>query len=307
MTGSTDKMPTPGELLQIRPGLQSVLAPNASPMTFWGTNTFIIGEQDVVVIDPGPDNKEHLRNLLTALSGRTVHHILITHSHLDHSGLVGALRDATNAPVLGFGNSRAGRSEVMERLIHAGMVEGGEGVDHDFQPDHCLEDGSSIEGSWGRITAIHTPGHMANHMCFHWQDAIFTGDHVMGWASSLISPPDGDLTQFMESCRRLSQIDCSIYYPAHGAQITDPAKRLVWLIRHRQEREMQILEKLLARAMTIPALTESLYSDVPEHLQRVAQRNVFSHLIDLVQRGKIQAVPEINLDAKYHFIEGSGG
>ncbi len=272
-------------------------------MTGWGTNTYIIGDREVVIIDPGPDDTAHLAAILSALKGRHVSRILVTHSHIDHSGLASTLSGATSAPIAAFGDSRAGRSEVMSDLIARGLATGGEGVDHAFTPDQTLADGQIIDGSWGRVTAIHTPGHMANHMCFHWNEIIFTGDHVMGWASSVISPPDGDLTQFMLSCKKLAVIPCAGFLPAHGAPIETPAERLEWLLAHRYARESQILSRLEEGAATISELTDSLYCDLSPGLRAVAQRNVFAHAIDLTVRGEIVPKPDLRFDAKYQLFK----
>ncbi|MDO6591616.1 MBL fold metallo-hydrolase [Loktanella sp. D2R18] len=300
-----EKMPPIGIAEQLRPGLQRMLAPNASPMTYWGTNTYILGENDVVVIDPGPDDPAHLNALLQALDGRRVAHILVTHSHLDHSGLCMALAKQTGVPIAGFGDSEAGRSDIMTALVAAGMTQGGEGVDKGFRPDAYLADGAKINGPWGEITAIHTPGHMANHLCFAWGDDIFTGDHIMGWSTSLISPPDGDLTAFMQSCRKLQDIPAVRYFPGHGAAVSQPEERLAWLMTHRQDREAQILSALRQGAAKIPSLTESIYRDLSPGLLPAAQRNVFAHLIDLCQRHVVFATPNIGFDAKFQINDAA--
>jgi glyoxylase-like metal-dependent hydrolase (beta-lactamase superfamily II) len=296
-------MPPVGIAEHLQPGVVRVLAPNASPMTYWGTNTYIVGDQDAVVIDPGPDDPAHLVALMQALAGRRVAHILVTHSHRDHSGLCNALSAHTGARVAGFGDSMAGRSEIMNSLVADGMVHGGEGVDHGFTPDTCLSDGAIIEGPWGQITAHHTPGHMANHLCFAWRDSLFTGDHIMGWATSLISPPDGDLTAFVLSCGKLEDIPANVYYPGHGASVPQPQDRLAWVIAHRQTRGAQILAALGQGALTIPLLTESIYRDLGPDLVPAAQRNVFAHLIDLCQRQVVFAHPYIGFRSKYQIIE----
>ncbi|MCG3267699.1 MBL fold metallo-hydrolase [Yoonia sp. I 8.24] len=300
-----EKLPPVGVAEQLRPGLQRVLAPNATPMTYWGTNTYILGENDVVVIDPGPDDPAHLNALLRALDGRRVAHILVTHSHIDHSGLCTALTQKTGAPVAGFGDSEAGRSDIMIALLAEGMKHGGEGVDHRYQPDVCLDDGAKINGPWGEITAIHTPGHMANHLCFAWGGDLFTGDHIMGWSTSLISPPDGDLTAFMQSCRKLQDIPAVRYFPGHGAAVTQPEERLAWLMAHRKDREAQILSALGQGLLTVPALTESIYSDLAPGLLPAAQRNVFAHLIDLCQRHVVLTAPNLGFDAKFQINDAA--
>lgn len=277
-------------LTRPEPGLRCVLAPNPSPMTFHGTNSYILGRGAVAVIDPGPNDPSHLEAILGSLeSGERVSHILVTHSHLDHSPLSRALSKITGAPILGFGTHEDGRSEVMARLAESGEIGGGEGIDHDFVPDRRLADGERIEGDGWTVEAIWTPGHISNHLCFAWNDALFTGDHVMGWASSLISPPDGDLTAFMDSCARLSQRKDRIYYPGHGAPVNLPADRLEWLISHRRQREAQILEHLSRRPCSLSALTAAVYADTPHPLLPAAERNVLAHIIDLEQKKLVTA------------------
>ena len=302
MTNSPNS-PEYGTSVTLMPGLTRIIAPNPSPMTYWGTNTYIVGGDDVVVIDPGPDEPAHLSALLTALAGRRVVHILVTHSHVDHSALCTRLAAHTGANVLAFGESLAGRSAVMKNLVKQGLTTGGEGVDHGFQPDVRLADGAIIAGGWGDISAIHTPGHMANHMCFAWQDQIFTGDHIMGWASSLISPPDGDVTAFMQSCDRLRGFQAMQYLPGHGAPIEHPTARLDWIVQHRHDREAQIRAALNAGHSTIGALTDSIYHDLDILLRPAAQRNVFAHLIDLSGRGQVKATPGLGFHAKYEILD----
>ncbi len=285
--------------------LHCVLAPNPSPMTFWGTNTYLVGDTTLAVIDPGPQDAAHLDALLAAISGRKVEHILLTHSHLDHSPLARPLADAVGAPVLAFGDSGAGRSAVMTQLAAQGLTGGGEGIDPDFEPDRCLTDDEVITGGWGRMRALHTPGHIGNHLCFQWNDTIFTGDHVMGWASSLVSPPDGDLTDFMRSCTRLQQIPAARYFPAHGPPIKTPSHRLEWLIAHRKSREAQILDVLRNGAMAVPALTRQVYTDIVPPLLPAAERNVFAHLVDLAGRGIIGANPALSVTAEFFLEAGS--
>lgn len=287
------------------PGLQRVLAPNASPMTHWGTNTYIIGQASVVIIDPGPDDHRHRDALQAALDGRQVNLILVTHSHLDHSGLAPALSHMTGAPVCAFGDSAAGRSAVMSDLIAREPQTGGEGVDAQFCPDIALCDGEILTGDWGQISAVHTPGHMANHMCFFWNDAGFTGDHVMEWASSLVSPPDGDVAQFMRSCDKLKAYAASSYYPGHGRPVSNPADRLAWLMSHRQLREREILSQLKESPQTISQITAQVYADTSPNLRAAAQRNVFAHLIDLHTRAEISASPTLNSLATFAIVEKS--
>ena len=297
MTRAQDFAPQTGVPLALRDDLALVLAPNPSPMTHLGTNSYLLGRRNLVVIDPGPADETHLAALLDAIGGRKVDYILVTHSHLDHSALAPALADQTGAPVCAFGAATAGRSAIMQKLVAQGMTGGGEGIDHRFQPDITLEDGAVLSGDWGRITARHTPGHIGNHLCFHWQDSLFSGDHVMGWASSLVSPPDGDLTDFMTSCHKLAKLQANVFFPGHGAPVPDPAARLDWLIAHRLQREAQILAKLAAGPAQPEELVAQIYTDLPPLLVAAAARNVLAHLIDLTGRGQVTALPEPGLTA----------
>ncbi|MDV7144376.1 MBL fold metallo-hydrolase [Tropicimonas sp. TH_r6] len=267
------------------PGLRRVLAPNPSPMTYHGTNTYILGEGAVAVIDPGPALPRHLDAILSVLEpGERVSHILITHSHLDHSPLSRPLSEATGAPILGFGTHEDGRSDVMKQLAARREIGGGEGIDTAFQPDQKITDGATIEGDGWRLDALWTPGHIANHLCFAWGNAVFTGDHVMGWASSLISPPDGDLAAFMRSCDRLSKRSDRIYYPGHGDPVPDPGNRLSWLVAHRREREAQILTLLSEGPTTLRDLTAQIYTGTHAALLPAAERNMLAHIIDLSEK-----------------------
>jgi glyoxylase-like metal-dependent hydrolase (beta-lactamase superfamily II) len=291
--------PLVGQPLALRPDLALVLAPNPSPMTGMGTNSYLLGRDRLLVIDPGPDDPRHLDALQQAIAGRAVDHILVTHAHLDHSALASALARATGAPVCAFGDATAGRSAVMTALVAQGLQGGGEGVDLGFQPDITLADGASIASDCGPIRAMHTPGHMGNHLCFHWQDMLFCGDHVMDWASTLVSPPDGDVTDFLTSCTRLRDADAAVFYPAHGAPVTDPAARLDWLIAHRKAREAQILHGLQQGPGTVAELTAQIYSDLGADLQLAARRNVLAHLIALVTKGAVTATPGLSAGAVF--------
>ncbi|MGB5557583.1 MAG: MBL fold metallo-hydrolase [Paracoccaceae bacterium] len=290
----------PERVERLEPGLRRVLAPNPSPMTHWGTNTYILGEGRVAVIDPGPDSRPHFDAILAALApGETVSHILVTHSHIDHSPLAAPLAKATGAPVLAFGNSRAGRSAVMEELAAQGGIGGGEGVDLAFTPDETIADAATIAGNGWTLTAHWTPGHLGNHLCFAWGDTVFTGDHIMGWASSLVSPPDGDLTAFMASTRRLAARRDRIFYPGHGAPIQQPQARADWLIRHREARETASLAELSGVARTIPEITARVYHDTAPALRPAAERNVFAHLIDLAGRNLVRSEPALAFTARF--------
>ncbi len=288
------------------PGLRLVRAPNPSPMTHTGTNTWIVGEGAVAVIDPGPDMPSHLSGIEAALApGERIAHILVTHAHRDHSALARRLAGRWSAPVRAAGGMAARRRPVMARLAAEGAIGGGEGVDSDFAPDAPLQEGEALEGPGWRLEALATPGHTADHLAFAWGDAVFTGDHAMGWASSLVSPPDGDLIAFMASCRRLAERGARVFYPGHGAPVDDPADRLAWLIAHRQHREAQILAALADGPARPAALAARIYRDTPPELMAAAGRNVLAHLLALAEAGRVTAVPSLSADAVYALRGGT--
>jgi len=284
----------------LEPGLRRIVAPNPSPMTYRGTNTYLLGTRGLAVIDPGPADPSHLDAILSAVeTGQQITHIIVTHSHLDHSPLARPLADRCGAPVLAFGGPRTGRSAVMEHLAASGLVGGGEGIDMGFTCDRDLPDNAVISGDGWALRVIHTPGHLGNHICLGWNDACLTADHVMGWASSLVSPPDGDLTDFMASCNRLAAQDWRVFYPGHGAPVTAPAARLEWLVAHRRARETAILDALAQAPATASALAAAIYTETPSALLGAATRNVLAHLIDL--SGKSQVEPDGDLHAEAIF------
>lgn len=296
--------PVAGQCMTLEPGIRRILAPNPSPMTYWGTNTYILGDGDVAVIDPGPDDDTHLEAILSALTGETITHILVTHAHLDHSPLAHKLSKRCGAPISAFGDATAGRSSIMRALVAEGLSTGGEGVDADFEPDTTLAHGDIITIGNLDVEVLWTPGHFANHLSFVVNGAVFTADHVMGWASSLVSPPDGDLTAFMASCALLANRDDRIYYPGHGAPVTKPKDRINWLISHRNSREADILAALSTQqGLSIPSLTRHIYTDTPAALFPAAERNVFAHLIDLSQRKLVCAKPHLSANANFFRLD----
>ena len=261
-----------------------ILAANPSPLTGPGTTTFLLGQQEVAVIDPGPDDPGHIQAIVEAGQGR-ISHILVTHAHRDHSAGARRLSEQTGAPVLAFGGALSGRSPLMQRLADHG-VGGGEGLDLSFAPDITLRDGEVIRGADWTLTALHTPGHSGGHLCFVQDDQVFCGDLVMGWSSTIISPPDGDLADYLRSLDQLAQIQASRLLPTHGAPIDDPAARLAELAAHRRQRSAQILAALRDGPADAATLARRIY-DIPPALLPAATRNVLAHLLALADLGAV--------------------
>ncbi|MEI4231738.1 MBL fold metallo-hydrolase [Roseovarius sp. D22-M7] len=297
------KAPTVGVARHAGHGLRCVLAPNASPMTFRGTNTYLLGTRQLAVIDPGPDDAAHLDAILAALlPGQSISHIFVTHAHLDHSGLAARLAAETGAQVLAYGDAHAGRSAVMQTLAERGLTGGGEAIDQGFAPDLALGDGETIRGDGWQITAHWTPGHFSNHMCYACGDTMLTGDVVMGWASSVVSPPEGDVTQYMASCARLRGLGAARHLPGHGAPIEDPDARLVWLMAHRRAREAEIMSALEDGPASAATLAAFIYTDTPAGLIPAATRNVLAHLIDLTQKSRVRPEGELHPEARFRAV-----
>ena len=281
----------------LSPLVRRVVARNASPFTFKGTGTYVIGHGKVAVIDPGPDLADHVEALLRALRGETVTHILITHTHLDHSPAAAAVKRATGARTYGHGRHGSGRAE--DRSGVGGKTE--EGGDHDFVPDVVLREGATVEGPGWRLAAIETPGHTSNHLCFHLaeENTLFSGDHVMGWSTSVIAPPDGDMASYMRSLGKLLTREDALYRPTHGAEIRDPQPYVAAFIAHRHERADAILARLAAGDETIETIVRQVYVGLDPRLVAAAGRSVLAHLIALVEEGRVAADGPPRLDARY--------
>lgn len=278
--------------------LRRVLAPNPSPMTGPGTWSDIVGKGAVAVIDPGPDIDSHLAAIMAALEpGETVAAILVTHAHLDHSALAPRLAALSGAPVLGYGTATQGRSAMMQRRVNQGLAGGGEGIDRAFAPDRRIAADEVISAGDWQLRALHTPGHMGGHLAFAWDDVVFCGDLVMGWAPSLVSPPDGDMAAYMASLRQLRDGRWRMLLPTHGAPVTDPAARLADLITHREGRETQILAALAEGPADLATLTGRVYRDLSPRLVPAARRNALAHLIDLAERTLVKTDAGVNPDA----------
>ena len=270
-------------LEQVEPGIARVLAHNPSAFTYYGTQTYLVGEHELAVIDPGPDLREHVEALVAAVGGRPVVAICCTHTHRDHSPASRALAAATGAPVIGC--APLALETVGPRLDAA--------FDGDYKPDRVLADGDSITIDGRELTAVATPGHTSNHLCFAYGDALFTGDHVMGWSTTVVFPPDGDMAAYMASLDKLRQREDRIYYPAHGEPVTKPRQYVRGLMGHRLHREKQILKLLAAGARDIPGIVEGAYPGLDPRLITAAGGSVFAHLLDLQKRGLVVAEEEL--------------
>jgi hydroxyacylglutathione hydrolase len=274
----------------LTPRLLRLCAPNPSPLTGSGTNSYLLGQDALAVIDPGPDLDAHLEAILAAARGRPIVQIIVTHSHRDHSGLAPRLAARTGAEMLAFGTADAGLSPTMQAL-KPHLPPSGEGLDRRFAPDRCLTDGETLIGPDWRLAVLHTPGHLGNHICLALDDLLFTGDLVMGWSTSVVAPPEGDMGAYMASLRRLADRTWQRFLPGHGAPVEDPAARLTELIAHRLQREAQILTALQLGPATPGELTAMIYRDTAPALWPAARQNVLAHLLDLCARGLVVADP----------------
>jgi glyoxylase-like metal-dependent hydrolase (beta-lactamase superfamily II) len=266
------------KLEQLEPGIGRVLAHNPSAFTYYGTQTYLIGQKEVAVVDPGPDLPEHVDALEQAIGGRPVVAIMCTHTHRDHSPASRPLADRTGAPVVGC--APLALETVGPRADAA--------FDGDYQPDRTLEDGEALEVDGKPVTAVATPGHTSNHLCFACDGALLTGDHVMGWSTTVVVPPDGDMAAYMASLDKLRHRDDRIYYPAHGPAVGKPQQYVRSLIGHRMQREKQILKLLSERPRDIPDIVANAYPGLDPRLVVAAGGSVWSHLLDLERRGLVE-------------------
>ena len=267
-------------LEQLERGIARVLAHNPSAFTFFGTQTYLIGERELAVIDPGPDLPEHLDALEGAIGDRTVAAIMCTHTHRDHSPAARPLAERTGAPIVGCGPLAL--ATVGPRADAA--------FDWDYKPDRVLEDGEVLEVDGEAITAVATPGHTSNHLCFAYRGALFSGDHVMGWSTTVVFPPDGDMADYMRSLDKLRKRDDRVYYPAHGPAVTNPQQYVRHLVGHRMQREKQILTLVGELPRPISEIVASAYPGLDPRLTTAAGGSVLAHLLDLRRRGLVEQV-----------------
>ncbi len=301
---------SPGRVDVLSPRIRRVVAANPSKFTYTGTGTYLVGHGEVCVVDPGPALPAHVDAVLASLEpGERVATIVVTHTHTDHSGAVTALQERTGAPTHGFGpHGPVPPDDPDDRIVfgdpeadassrdRSGASEEGadelrEGADTTFVPDHRLVDGDVVAGEGWTLQAVHTPGHTSNHLCFALVEErlLFTGDHVMGWSTSVIAPPDGDLRQYLASLDKLLDRDDAVYWPTHGPAITEPAALVRAFRAHRAERSEQILEALGSGPATIAELVPRVYADVAKTLWRPAAASMYAHLLALVSDGVVTA------------------
>lgn len=292
-----DKTPVPaGRLETVAPGVRRLVAPNPGPFTFTGSCTYVVGTGEVAVIDPGPDDPAHVETLLEALRGESVSHIFLSHTHRDHSGAVEYIKAATGAPVLAEGPHRPARK------LHLGEVNPLDAAaDTAFEPDIYLSDGAVTAGAGWSIEAIFTPGHTANHMVFALREAnlIFSGDHVMAWATSIVAPPDGAMSDYIASLQKLTGRSESVFLPGHGPAVRQAPAFLGSYIRHRLGREASILHRLSKGETDIATLVRAIYIGLDPRLAGAASLSVLAHLEDLVARGIVASDSVPSIDGRY--------
>ena len=265
------------KLEQIEPGIARVLAHNPSAFTYYGTQTYLLGQRELAVIDPGPDLPDHLDALEQAVAGRPVVAIMCTHTHRDHSPAAKPLAERTGAPIVGCA---ALALETVGPRADASF-------DGDYAPDRVLQDGDTLDFDGQTVTAVATPGHTSNHLCFAYAGALFTGDHVMGWSTTVVVPPDGDMAAYMQSLDKLRQGADRVYYPAHGEPVTKPQQYVRSLIGHRMQRERQILKLVGEKPRAITDIVTNAYPGLDPRLVPAAGGSVLAHLVDLERRGRV--------------------
>jgi len=275
-----------GTVASLSPLVRRIIAGNGGPMTFTGTCSYIVGRGTVAIIDPGPDDPGHVERLLAAVRGETVSHIVVTHTHRDHSPAVPALKTATGAMVVGCGPHRPSRAlgPGEGRVLDAA-------ADTDFTPDSAMADGDIVSGPGWSLAAVETPGHTANHLAFTLaeEETLFSGDHVMAWSTSVVAPPDGSMAAYMASIEKLRGLEHARYWPGHGGPVTEPQRFLRGLVQHRRQREAAILNRLGAGDETIAAMVPVIYQGLAPALHGAAALSVLAQLEDLVLRGSVQS------------------
>lgn len=288
--------PAYGEAVAVATDVRRITVNNPGPFTFHGTNTYLVGRETIAVIDPGPEDDAHLAAILRATRGRPVTHIFVSHTHRDHSPLTGRLQAETGATVYAEGPHRAARPL---RIGEVNPLDAS--ADLEFVPDLALADGAVVEGDGWAIRAVHTPGHAANHVAFALEGTglLFSADHVMGWSTSIVAPPDGAMADYMASLDRLLERDDRLFLPGHGGPVTAPQAFMRGLKAHRKMRERAILERLHQGDRTIPDMVRAIYRETDPRLHGAAGLSVLAHLEDLVARGAVLTLGDPSIDGEY--------
>ena len=292
----TQFQPRYGDAVELLPGIRRLTVNNPSPFTFHGTNSYIVGDETLAVIDPGPEDDDHFAALVAAIGGRPVSHIFVSHTHRDHSPLAARLKAMTGALTVATGRHRAARPL---RIGEINPLDAS--ADLDFAPDIAAADGSVIDGDGWALRTIHTPGHAANHAVFALEGTgtLFSADHVMAWATSIVAPPDGAMSDYMASLDKLLARDDTLFLPGHGGALRQPAKFMRGLRSHRKMRERAILERVKAGDRTVAEMVAAIYRDTDPRLHGAAGLSVLAHLEDLVARGRVTADDDVSIDAVY--------
>lgn len=274
----------PGEVAELSPLVRRVIAGNGGPMTFTGTCTYIIGRGTVAILDPGPDDPAHIARVLAAVAGESVSHIVVTHTHRDHSPAVPAIKAATGAIVAGCLPHRPARELALGEINPLDAA-----ADRDYAPELPMRTGDSVSGPGWRLSAVDTPGHTANHVAFTLEEeaSLFSGDHVMAWSTSIVAPPDGSMAAYMASIETLRSMEHKLYWPGHGGPVTEPQRFLRGLVQHRRQREAAILNRLGAGDERISAMVPAIYQGLPVTLHGAASLSVLAQLEDLVTRDAV--------------------
>ncbi|MEO1189381.1 MAG: MBL fold metallo-hydrolase [Pseudomonadota bacterium] len=288
--------PHHGEAVPLTDRLTRITAPNSGPFTFHGTNTYLVGRDTLALVDPGPVIESHLDAIRAAVAGRPVSHVIVTHTHADHSPAAAPLASEFGAKLYGEGEHRAARDLFIGEINPLDAS-----ADRDFTPDIALSDGDMIEGDGWTLEAVATPGHTANHLAFTLKEenVLLSGDHVMAWSTSIVAPPDGSMADFMASLESLMARDESVFFPGHGERVDEPQKFMRGLKTHRLMREASILERLKAGNQTIPEMVKIMYRDVNPALHGAAALSVLAHLEDLIARGLATADGPPSISAQY--------
>lgn len=288
--------PRHGEAVELSDAVRRITARNPSPFTFHGTNTYLVGRSEVAVIDPGPEDEGHVSDILAAAGRAPVAAILVSHTHRDHSPAARLLKALTGAPIVGCAPHRAARP-----LLEGEINPLDASSDSAHSPDRLMKDGDTIVADGLSLTAIETPGHTANHLCFALDEGnvLFSADHVMAWSTSIVAPPDGSMCDYMASLDKLMERDDRIYYPGHGGPVTEPRRYLRGLKAHRHQREAAILRRLAAGDRYIPEMVEKIYASTDKRLHKAAALSVLAQMEALVEEGKVMANGPVALGAQY--------